>query len=153
MAFDPDLFAAKWYCSMVNPEDMPSFAADALEAGFDGPALRRLAGLIKPTSRDIGTLLDEVLDEIGEIKVRSKEQGIFKLAKTVAQAIVDGQIDPFQGAERLSHYAMEARYPAELVEFYQLADEPLWGDYARNRDAICADIIAEARKLIASVPA
>lgn len=153
MAFDPDLFAAKWYCSMVNPEEMPNFAADALEAGFDGPALRRLAGLIKPASRDIGKLFDEVLDEIGEVRVRSKEQGIFKLAKTVARAIADGQIDPIQGAQRLSHYAKEAGYPAGLAEFYQLADEPLWGDYARNRDSICADIVAEAKKLIASVPA
>src|SRR5262249_22102880 len=51
-AFDPNLFVARWYCSTVNPEEMPAFAADALEAGFDGPALRRLAALIRPTSYD-----------------------------------------------------------------------------------------------------
>ena len=36
--FDPNLFVAKWYCEKLLPEDMPGFAADALEAGFDGPA-------------------------------------------------------------------------------------------------------------------
>jgi hypothetical protein len=55
--FNPNLFVSKWYCSMVGRENMPAFAAaDALEAGYDGPALRKLSGLIKPTSWEIGTL-------------------------------------------------------------------------------------------------
>src|SRR5438270_12993282 len=72
--FNPDLFVAKWYCSKVLPEDMPQFAADALEAGYDGLALRRLASLMRPTSRDVGDLFERVLREIGTVKVQSKEQ-------------------------------------------------------------------------------
>ncbi|HEY6304975.1 MAG TPA: hypothetical protein VI488_00790 [Candidatus Angelobacter sp.] len=153
MSFDPNLFVAKWYCGLVLPEDIPSFAADAPEAGFDGPALRRLAGLVKPTSLDVGNLFDRLLDEIGGVEVRSRTQAIFKLAKILAQAIVDGKIDPFDGARKLSRYALEAGYPEGLAEFDQLADEPLWGDHARSRALIRADIIAEAKKLLALTPA
>lgn len=153
MSFDPNLFVAKWYCERVWPEDMPGFSADALEAGFDGPALRRLAGLIRPTSPDVGNLFVRALDEIGTIEIRSKEQAIFKLARILAKAIVDGQVDPILGARGLARYALEAGYPEELAQFDQLADEPLWGEYARSRDLLRADIIAEAKKLMASSPA
>jgi hypothetical protein len=153
MSFDPNLFVAKCHCGLVGPEDMPGFAADALEAGFDGPALRRLAGLVKPSSSDVGGLFDRAIDEIGTVEIRSKEQAIFKLARILAKTIVDGQVDPILGARGLASYALQAGYPDGLAQFDQLADEPLWGDYARRRDLLCADIIAEAKKLIASTPA
>ena len=150
MPFDPNLFVAKWFCSLVGPEDMPGFAADALEAGFDGAALRRMAGLIRPTSLDVGGLFERALDEIGVVEIRSREQGVFKLARILAKAIVDGQVDPILGARGLSYYAFLAGYPEGLAQFDQLADEPSWGQYARSRDLIWADIISEAKKLIES---
>jgi len=152
MPFDPNLFVAGWYCGLSLPEDMPAFAADALEAGFDGPALRRLAGLVKPTSRDVGNLFLNAIDEIGVIEVRNREQAIFRLAKVVAEKILDGSMDALEGAQRLSRYAMEAGYPDGLAEFDQLADEPRWGEYARSQDLVRADIIAAAERLLAHFP-
>lgn len=150
--FNPDLFVAKWYCSKVGPEDMPAFAADALEAGFDGPSLRRLAGLIKPTSRDVGSLFQDALSEIGKIKIRSKEQAVFSLSRTVASNIVDGRLDPIEGAGILASYARMIDYPAFLAEFFQLSEMPFWGEYAPPRSQIIKDIIEQARLLLASVP-
>ncbi len=152
MPFDPNLFVAEWYCGLNLPEDMPAFAADALEAGFDGPALRRLAGLVKPTSWDVGNLFLDAIDEIGVIEVRNREQAIFRLAKVVAKKILDGSMDALEGAQRLSRYAMEAGYPDGLAEFDQLADEPRWGEYARSQDLVRADIIAAAERLLAYFP-
>ena len=134
------------------PEDMPSFAADALEAGFDGSALRRLAGLVKPTSWDVDNLFVAAIDEIGVIEVRNREEAVFRLAKVVAENILDGSMDAFEGAHRLSRYAMEAGYPDGLAEFDQLADEPRWGESARSQDLIRADIVAAAQKLLACFP-
>lgn len=148
--FDPNIFVAKRFCGLVRPEDMPAFAADALEAGFDGPALRRLAGLVRPSSWDVGELFESAVGEIGIVEVRTKEQAVFKLARILAKAIVDGQVEPITGARGLSYYASVAGYPEELAQFDLLADEPLWGEYARARDVLCADIIAEAKKLIGS---
>jgi hypothetical protein len=151
-AFNPDLFVAKWYCSRVGPEDMPRFAADALEAGFDGPSLRRLAGLIKPTSRDVGGLFQHALNEIGTIKVRSKEQAVFSLSRTVASNIVVGRVDPIEGAEILASYARMLGYPAFLAEFLQLSEMPFWGEYAPPRSQIIKDIVEQAHMFLANVP-
>ena len=46
------------------PEDVPNVACDALERGLDSPALRYLAGLQRPTSRDIGNAFDEACSQL-----------------------------------------------------------------------------------------
>jgi hypothetical protein len=150
--FNPDLFVAKWYCSKVLPEDMPQFAADALEAGYDGLALRRLAGLMRPTSRDVGDLFERVLREIGTVRVQSKEQALIFLSRLTAMDIVERRIEPLRGAEILANYAMALEYPYFIAEFVQLADMPCWGEYAPNRQKLAQDIIDEARLLLASIP-
>ena len=150
--FNPDLFIAKWYCGRVLPEDMPQFAADALEAGYDGAALRRLAGLIMPTSRDIGDLFDRALREIGTVKLQSEEQALIFLSRLAATDIVEGRIEPLRGAEILASYARALGYPHFIAEFEQFADMPRWGEYAPNPQKLALEIIAEARLLLASVP-
>ena len=150
--FNPDLFVAKWYCSRVGPEDMPGFATNALEAGYDGPALRRLAGLMKPTSREIDDLFQSALREIEQIKVRSLEQAVFFLSRITAADIVEGRIDPIQGNGILAGYAMRIGYPEHLAEFFGLDDLPMWGEYAPPRDQLIHNIMDQARKFLANVP-
>jgi hypothetical protein len=151
--FNPDLFVAKWYCSKIGPEDMPRFAADALEAGHDGPALRRLAGLLRPTSAEVGDLFQRALGEIGTVTILSKEQALLSLSRSTAVDIIGGKLDPIEGARILARYAMMLNYPPILVEFLQLSEMPFWGEYAPPRAQIVTDIIEEARLLVTSVPA
>lgn len=151
-AFNPDSFVAKWYCSEVWSEDMPAFAADALEAGYDGPALRRLAGLIKPTSMDIGDLFQRAHDEIGTVKILSQRQAVYLMSRVVATDIVEGRIDPVKGAGILAGYARLADYSPVLTEFLELEDMPYWGEYAPPRSQLIQDIIEEARLLLENVP-
>jgi hypothetical protein len=151
-AFNPDLFVAKWYCSKVWSEDMPGFAADALEAGFDGPALRRLAGLIKPTSEEVCGLFSQVIREIGNVKIHTEEQAALLLCRVTATDIVDGRIDPLRGVEILAHLSCLLDYPLFLKEFLDLAEWPYWGEYARSRQEFAKNAIQEARKLIANLP-
>ena len=150
--FNPDLFVAKWYCSRVLPEDMPQFAIDALDAGYDGPSLRRLAGLIRPTGRDVGDLFERALSEIGTVKVQSKEQAIVFLSRRTAMDIVEGRIEPLYGAEILANYAMALGYPAFIAEFLQLSEMPYWGEYAPAPKKLAQDIVEHARNLLANVP-
>jgi ABC-type transport system substrate-binding protein len=149
--FNPDLFAARWYCSFLYPEEMPLFAADALEAGYDGPALRRLAGMVKPTSTDIGDLFKQSLTEIGTVTIHNAEQAAVLLARTTAQDIVEGRIDPLKGSILLAGLASAMDYPAYLNPFYEFAEMPHWGEYAPPRAQLIEDIIKEARLLLASV--
>jgi hypothetical protein len=151
-AFNPDLFVASWYAGRVGPEHMPAFAADALEAGYDGPSLRRLAGLIRPTARDIGDLFEGALREIGTVPIQSKEQAFFFLSRLVARDILEGRVEPIRGADILASYAMILQYPECLVGFFGLADLPRWGEYALDPQKLAADIVAEARRFLASTP-
>jgi hypothetical protein len=150
--FNPDMFVAKWYCSTVGPEDMPTFAADALEAGFDGSALRRLAGLVHPTARDVGDLFERALHEIGTVKIQSEEQALIFQSRLVAIDIVEGKIEPIRGAETLARYAMALKYPDFIAEFVQLIDMPHWGDYAPTTKKLEQDIVEEARRMLGSLP-
>lgn len=149
MTFDPNVFVARWYCGYVLPEDLPAFAADALEAGYDGYALRQLAGLVRPTSRDVGDLFVRALGDMGLEKPSSRQQANLTVAKSVSKSIADGTLDPFAGARRLSHLAQAAGFPEGLTQFFVLAEELDLGEYARSRDLIRKDIIAEAENLLA----
>jgi hypothetical protein len=150
--FNPDLFVAKWYCSKVGPEDMPKFAADALEAGYDGAALRQLAGLMKPTMREVGNLFQEALAEIGKVKVHSRQQAALFLSRLVATAIVEGNIDPIRGCSVLADYAFKSGYPPFLAEFEQLDGALEWGDHAPSRSELIEQIIEQARELVNNIP-
>lgn len=150
--FNPDLFVAKWYCSQAWSEDMPAFAADALEAGYDGEALRRLAGLVKPTSSDVGELFQQSVAEIGTVRVHNSEEAALLLAQTTARDIVNGQMDPIAGCNFLAWLAHGLNYPPHLTRFYGLADLPRWGEWAPPRAKLIKDIIEEARLLLASIP-
>ena len=148
MTFDPKIFAALWYARQLFPESVPEFASSALEAGFDGPALRRLAGLIRPTSVDVDPLLETALTEIGCTKPLSSEQALIELGRQVARQIVEGTVAPFEGCRILAAYAMSAGYPPGLSDFFQLYDESNWGEYGRNGNALEAAIIEEAHKFL-----
>lgn len=44
MAFDREIIEVPLALELIGSSDMPKIAWDALEAGLDGPAIRRLAG-------------------------------------------------------------------------------------------------------------
>jgi len=62
---DPELLQARWVLGGIEPEQFVAIAISALEQGFDGTALRQLAGLSRPTSRDLGTLPERVFATMG----------------------------------------------------------------------------------------
>ena len=64
---------------------MPKLAWEALEAGLDGPATRRLAALHVPTFFEVREILPKVMQEWG-ITELSPAQAALKLAKRRARA-------------------------------------------------------------------
>jgi hypothetical protein len=62
---DPELLQARWVLGAVGANEWVDQAALALEQGFDGTALRQLAGLVRPTLRDLGHLPERALAEMG----------------------------------------------------------------------------------------
>jgi hypothetical protein len=62
---DPQLLQARWVLGGVAADEWVDQAVSALDEGFDGTALRQLAGLMNPTQRDLGSLPDRALAEMG----------------------------------------------------------------------------------------
>ena len=75
---DIELLQAKWVLGGIEPDQLVHIALSALAHGFDGTALRQLAGLSKPTSRDLGTLPARAFAEMG-LKAVDREEAVFVL--------------------------------------------------------------------------
>ncbi|MFZ0212158.1 MAG: hypothetical protein WBE20_07545 [Candidatus Acidiferrales bacterium] len=64
-SFDPQLLQARWVLGGIDPRDFVELAVSALEHGFDGIALRQLAGLSRLTPTDLGNLPAMVFADMG----------------------------------------------------------------------------------------
>lgn len=92
-----DVVAAKWVLGLIPSEALPQIAVDALEAGFDTPSLRRLAGEMHPVLAETGPLFEEVLEEL-RTAIPDKSRAALVIAKAYATQIVDGTLSPYDGA-------------------------------------------------------
>jgi hypothetical protein len=61
---DWEVLQARWVLGGIEPQEFVDLAIDALQQGFDGPALQQIAGLSSPTSRDLGNLPDRVFSHM-----------------------------------------------------------------------------------------
>jgi hypothetical protein len=62
---DPQWLQARWVLGGLTAEEIVNQAGLALEQGFDGPALRQLAGFLKPTLRDLEGLPERAFTDMG----------------------------------------------------------------------------------------
>ena len=141
-----ELAHALWQIGKFPVERLPDVAIQALEKGFDGPALRELAGLQKLTERDLGNLFELALKEVGRLPMSKREAGLI-VAKNIAQEIINGNIEPYEGARRIWWDIWEQnRELDELKVFVGLASG--YEDEPDHRHEYVDDILKEARKLI-----
>ncbi len=106
----------------IGTTDLPKLAWDALEAGLDGPATRRLAALHFPTFFQVREILPKVLDE-WNLQQIPKQQAALRLAKRRAREILQSNSDPLKHANDFNHLWVEAGYCAELADYGELSDE------------------------------
>lgn len=78
---DPELLQARWVLGGIEPEQFVAIATSALEQGFDGTALQQLAGLSRPTSRDLGNLPERVFAAMGLKPIDQDEAVALLLAR------------------------------------------------------------------------
>lgn len=126
----PEQLAIRYYFGDLQDWKLPRIAATALEEGYDGPALRRLAALDNPSDRDLRT------EEIGESEIDSafREMGIkapitkhdarLVLAAESAQKAVDGQSNVFDEATHIRiHLCGLSEPPEPLRRIVSLSSE------------------------------
>ncbi len=62
---DPELLQARWVLGGIDGEQFVDLAVSALEHGYDGTALRQIAGLSRPSTADLGNLPARFFAEMG----------------------------------------------------------------------------------------
>jgi len=142
---DSKLVAARWYLGELSGEEMPGIACQALELGYDGKNLRRLAGLTSPAIRDITEIVDAALRELGVQAPITKRDAALWMAKRVAGEIIEGRTEPYDGACRIGLlYSIEEtdlQHWSVLVGNYEVAAAT--GEIEKSK----RDILEAARSL------
>src|ERR1700760_4344074 len=122
MAFDTKLLEARLALELIRSEDMPRVAWDALEAGFDGPAIRRMAAFERPTYFEIAEVLPRVSQELRLSHLTSK-QAARRLAKQIAQQNLANGDDPRNHFRDFEDLWSRADYPPSMAHLGTLYDD------------------------------
>jgi len=134
VTFDPKLIEAKLTLKRIGPEQMPSLACDALEAGLDGPSIRRLAGLINPSGWEMDQILRKFMAETGLGQIPLSVAAL-RLASDLAQRILSEGLDPLNFTGHFYRLFVDAAYPAAIQEAAFLDDEKEILDYTGQTKA------------------
>src|SRR5262249_48147331 len=95
---------------------------DALEAGFDGPAIRRLAALERPTYFETRDLLPHVKRELG-LSQLTNEQAAIRLSVRIAQQILASGEDLMSHLRDFESLWSRSNYSPGLAQLGTLYDD------------------------------
>lgn len=101
---------------------MPKIAWDALEAGLDGPAIRRLAARESPTYFEIRDVLPRAAQEMGLVALAQKEAAV-RMTRSLAREILHSGGDPLKRKSELFQLWIKSGYAQELQAVGSLEDE------------------------------
>lgn len=95
MSFDPRFVEAQLALNRISSTDLPRIAWEAIEAGLNGPAIRRLAALDAPTFFELREILPAAMNEMHLIKL-DKGEAALRLARARAIYILTSNSDPLR---------------------------------------------------------
>ena len=149
MAFQPRSIEAKLALNLISSTEMPAVAWDALEAGLDGPAIRRLAALEFPTYFEICEVLPRAMEEMRLSKL-DEGQAAVRLAKLRAQEILRTDADPLKHLRDFEHLWIQSHYCRELNDYGNLEDEVyVAGATGQTEQEVRAFVLDRLKKLAA----
>src|SRR5215831_16398555 len=122
MPFEPKVAEARLALNRISSTEMPRLAWEALEAGLDGPAIRRLAAFEFPTFFQVREVLPQAMKEMHLSKV-GKGEAAFRMAKLRAQQILAASSDPLEHIRDFEHLWFESDYCVELQDYGNLDDD------------------------------
>ena len=125
---------------------MPKVAWDALEAGLDGPGIRRLAALDSPTYFEVRDVLPRAMEEMGLGKLARCAAAV-RLAKHQAKEILESGADPLKHARDFEHLWVIAGYPSELCSVGNLYDDVYIASGHQSDDTIRKWIVERLKEM------
>ena len=131
---------------------------NALEAGYDGRNVRRMAGLIRPNSADLFPLMPGFFAEMGVSAPITREQAAWSLVRLIAKGILEQRVTPYEGGRFIGFEIVNEVWPSQqhpLLRFVGWAsdyeDYESYSDWpSRRRQQIEREIATEARQLMGS---
>jgi hypothetical protein len=136
---------ALWTLHRLQSELLPDVAANLLEQGQDTPTIRLLAGLVRPTAREVEPLFATVINEM-KLQPLCDHEAALIVAKHIAQETLVGNLSPLDCASRIAGLCTLVNYAEPFSEFMHLED--LWQCMPESRSGIEADIIKAANELL-----
>jgi hypothetical protein len=140
----PTLLAAQWVSHDVYGEEMPAIAADLLEAGYDTPSLRRLAGEMNVAcSADVEDLVGRVFRELSAPYPLSESEAKLTVTRQIAREVIAGMRNVRAAANHLEIvvWCWVSRN-SDVATLFQLSDELEWdSEYRRPLAEVTADLI------------
>jgi len=124
----------------------------ALEAGLDGPGIRRLAALEHPTFFEVAEILPRASQEMGLSELAIGDAAL-RLASRCAKEILDSGEDPLRHVRDFERLWIHADYPCELQSVGNLDDE-VWvaQSCGQSEDKIREWVTARIKALAGRVP-
>jgi hypothetical protein len=122
---DPHKLAVLYYFGHLQYWKLPQIAADALEQGYDGDALRRLAGLINPVASDIRIAdINSAFTEMGVAAPLTRDYARLVLARESATQALHGDLNVFDAATHIRIHLCEFDDPPrELHRIVSLSEQ------------------------------
>lgn len=156
LPFSPQLIQARWVLDKLPSEEAPRLAQDALELGYDGKHIRRIAALFQPSNADLQPLMTGFVTELGATPGLTREQAGWSLARLVAEGILEARIAPYDGARFIWRDIVNELWPNQqhpLLAFAGTASEyedceSYSRDPEETRRQISQEIIEQARALL-----
>jgi hypothetical protein len=123
---------AQWKAGSLRADRIHNIATELLEAGFDTPAIVRLAGMMGASSWEVEPILEEAFREMGLAPVDDRTAR-WRLAYESARQIASREVTPLEGAKQLWVLASELDLPKPLRYFVYLAAD--YGEGPRDPKA------------------
>lgn len=122
-----ELFAAQWICEAIHGEDTPARAADFLEAGYDSPSLRRLAGETQVAcSADVAELMRRVIRDFELPDPFSLRHARLLLTRQIARKVIAGLQDPWLAASQVEGIWGWRPDDCDVRDLLNCMDEVVW---------------------------
>jgi len=135
--------------NLIETTEMPRLAWDALEAGLDGPAIRRLAALEFPAFFQVRELLPRVMEEMHLTKLGGGEAAL-RLDKIRAQEVLRSNADVLRRVGDFPCYRVQADYRDELRDYGSLSEEAYVAHHIGQTEAEIRTWVLDKFKRLAS---
>ena len=122
MPFRPRIVEARLALKLIRPEEFPPLSMDALEAGLDGPVIRRLAGLIQPTGYEVDMYVERFMAEAALAHIPT-DTAASRLAHEIARETLRNNSDPLRATRELARLWIATDYAHSISQLGTLDDD------------------------------